>query len=179
MQALIHTDVIKLTGKKTTIKSSFVNIRLYSNAFAWFEYLISFCFVGIVQIGIFQRNLNVRKPCKSIKQLTAIWFCVSLLLPTFSEKKNCIATCIWIFSCSVAKLNYYLLHSEFEILTISQITCIYGIGFDYWWCALCVLIPLSLIWSNFAKFTKTLRKIPGQRSYHQKLILILVIPVLP
>ena len=87
MQALIHADVMKVTGKKTTVKSSFVNIRLYSNDFAWFEYLISFCFVGIVQIGIFQRNLNVRKPCKSIKQLTAIWFCVSLFLPTLSEKK--------------------------------------------------------------------------------------------
>ena len=110
MQALIHADVMKVTGKKTTVKSSFINIRLYSNAFSWFEYLISFCFVGIVQIGIFQRNLNMRKPCKSIKQLTAIWFCVSLLLPTFSEKKK--------LYCYMY-LNFFLLISKTELLFIT------------------------------------------------------------
>ena len=41
-----------------------------------------------VPVGILRRNLNVRKPCKFIKQLVAIWCCVSLLLPSLSEKKN-------------------------------------------------------------------------------------------
>ena len=110
MQALIHADVMKVTDKKTTVKSSFANIRFHSNAFPWFEYLISFCFVGIVQIWIFQRYLNVRKPCKSIKQLTAIWFCVSLLLPTFSEKKN--------LYCYMY-LNFFLFSSKTELLFIT------------------------------------------------------------
>ena len=69
LQALIHTDVIKPTGKELSIAMS--SFSKYSTLFKCFDLIRMFffflCFQGFVEIGILKKDLNLKKkPCISL-----------------------------------------------------------------------------------------------------------------